>query len=173
MIDDPFGAFFGMPGKNKQNASQKKSKGILKELKITLEQAYQGKPILYKNTRMIVCQKCEGKGGQNTNPCTACKATGVTQKMMMIGPGMYQHMTAPCESCHGEGNLCEEKDICENCKGKKTVEVESELEVLLEAGVPDDYEMKFEGQGFEEVFILCSILLNEKNSLDYCLEIFS
>jgi len=73
------------------------------------------------------------------------------QKMMMLGPGMYQHMTSPCSDCAGSGNVLDEKDLCELCQGKKMVEIEKELDVTLECGVPHDHDYLFEAEGQEEV----------------------
>ena len=49
--------------------------------------------------------------------CGACKGKGMIEKMMMLGPGMYQHMTQPCSECKGEGKKIDPKDICKSCKG--------------------------------------------------------
>lgn len=116
-----------------------------------MEDAFLGKHLKYKNNRLTVCSKCDGKGGENAKACSTCKGKGMIQKMMMLGPGMYQHMTSPCSDCAGSGNVLDEKDLCELCQGKKMVEIEKELDVTLECGVPHDHDYLFEAEGQEEV----------------------
>lgn len=118
---------------------------------INLEDAYLGKNIKYINKRQTLCTSCEGIGGTSPKPCISCKGQGMTQKMMMLGPGMYQQMSVPCNDCLGEGKIIEEENLCSLCKGKKMIPIEKELEVILECGVPQEYEYLFEGEGEEQV----------------------
>ena len=142
-----------MGGMNPHNSKKsQKLKPILKELSVALEDVYQGKHLKYINKRLVICKKCEGKGGVNVTSCSVCKGKGMTEKMMMLGPGMYQHMSIPCNDCAGEGNIIEEKDFCEECKGKKMVEIEKELDVALDCGAPQEHDYLFEGEGQEQVF---------------------
>ena len=137
----------------KVSKKAQKLKPMLKELSITLEDVYQGSKIKFQHKRYKICEKCEGKGGVNAQSCPGCKGKGLLEKMMMLGPGMYQHMTVPCTDCKGEGRIVEEKDLCEECKGKRVIEAEKELEVTLDPGVPNEHDYLFEGEGHEEVFI--------------------
>ena len=40
-------------------------KGKLIELKVTLEEVYEGKMHEFKHSRKRICEACEGKGGKN------------------------------------------------------------------------------------------------------------
>lgn len=64
-------------------------KGKLVEIKVNLEEVYEGKMINLKQTRKRVCETCNGKGGANTQACITCKGKKVVTKLVMLGPGMY------------------------------------------------------------------------------------
>lgn len=46
----------------------------------------------------------------------------------------------------------EEKDRCKKCKGQKVADVEKNVEVPLEKGVPDEHDYTFYGESDEMVF---------------------
>lgn len=73
----------------------------------------------------------------------------MVEKMMMLGPGMYQHVQQPCKDCGGEGKRVEAGDVCKECKGKKIFDRKKELDVYVEAGTPDEHVMNFYGEGDE------------------------
>jgi DnaJ family protein A protein 2 len=58
------------------------------------------------------------------------------QKLIQLGPGMYTQTAAPCDDCHGQGTIFEEKDRCTNCKGQRIVESTKTFQVTIEPGVP-------------------------------------
>lgn len=67
----------------------KKMKGKLMEIKVSLEEVYEGKMVNLKQTRKRVCEACDGKGGANTAVCSTCKGKRMVTKLVMLGPGMY------------------------------------------------------------------------------------
>ena len=69
--------------------------------------------------------------------------------MMMLGPGMYQHVEQACKDCGGEGNKVDPKDICKDCKGNKIFERKKELDVYIEPGTPNEHVLNFYGEGDE------------------------
>ena len=72
-------------------------------------------------------------------------------KMVQMGPGMYAQTRAPCDDCHGTGDMMSEEDRCAECKGEKILEEQKELEVKLDPGVPDNHVYTFAGEGHETV----------------------
>lgn len=119
---DIFSQFFGggMGGMGGQKSNKpKKGKPVLKELKVSLEDVYKGKMMKLSINRKRVCAACDGLGGKNVKTCTHCKGRGMVEKMVMLGPGMYQHATQPCKECKGEGKIMDPKDKCKVCNGMK------------------------------------------------------
>ena len=56
---------------------------------ITLKQAFDGYVKKIKVKRKKICSGCAGKGGSKVNDCNKCKGTGIINKMVQLGPGMY------------------------------------------------------------------------------------
>lgn len=48
-------------------------KPIIKEIAITLENAYSGNKIKCEVQRSVICSDCEGKGGKSSEACSECK----------------------------------------------------------------------------------------------------
>lgn len=154
--------FGGGPGGPRHPGSNKvrKNKAVKKELRISLENAYKGDLIKIPHTCTRVCTGCEGKGGKNEKICPSCKGKGVIEKLLQLGPGMYQQVRQNCAECKGEGKSMNEKDKCKKCKGEKITNVNKNLEIAIEKGVPDHHMINMHGEGDELVnfFILIEII---------------
>lgn len=154
---DILSQMFGFGGGQKKSNKQKKAKPTLKEVEITLEEAYTGKMMKFDIQRKRACKTCHGQGGTNLKKCGPCKGQGMVMKMMQMGPGMYTQSTQRCGSCGGEGQIIEEGSKCKDCKGKKLFEEKKKIECSLEPGVPDDYDYILYGES-DEFVIFCLIL---------------
>jgi DnaJ family protein A protein 2 len=62
-------------------------------LDVKLEDVFLGKMVKLPHNRKKICDACDGKGGSNVKTCAPCKGKGMVEKMIMLGPGMYQHST--------------------------------------------------------------------------------
>jgi DnaJ family protein A protein 2 len=69
-----------------------------------------------------------------------------------MGPGMFAQTRAPCDDCHGTGDMMLEEDKCPKCRGEKIQEETKNFEIQLQPGVLDNHEYKFPGEGNEVVF---------------------
>jgi DnaJ family protein A protein 2 len=149
---------FGMPGgrqKGGGGGSQvRKGKSVKMELKIKLEAAYNGELMKIPHQCTRNCEECGGKGGSDVKTCTGCKGRGVVEKMVQLGPGMYQQIRNHCGTCKGEGKIVEEKSKCKVCKGQKVKTVKKTLEVAVEKGVPSKHPIIMHGEADEEVNII-------------------
>ena len=55
------------------------------ELRVQLEDLYNGKSKKLAIQRQVICCKCDGKGGQGApTRCTVCKGTGMTGKRSLL-----------------------------------------------------------------------------------------
>jgi len=88
---DIFEHFFNRGGPSQKKGHQK-AKPKAMEIKVKLEDIYNGKSEKLQISRKRNCETCDGKGGSNVTTCTACKGRCIVEKVMMLGPGMYQHV---------------------------------------------------------------------------------
>jgi len=159
---DPFadilGGLFGRKGGGGRQGP-KKAKPVLKELKITLEDAYNGKVIKMPHTRNKLCATCDGKGGKDAKKCTTCKGQGVVEKVVQLGPGFLSSTRAPCSDCKGEGMKIDKENLCKTCKGNKIVQEQKTIEVAIEPGVPHEHHITFTGDADEYPGIMAGDLI--------------
>jgi len=55
---------------------------MLKEMEITLEEAYNGSMKKIKIQRYRICTTCDGKGGKDVKTCKECSGRGIIKKMI-------------------------------------------------------------------------------------------
>lgn len=56
--------------------------------------------------------------------CGKCKGSGIVNRLVQLGPGMYSQSQGKCGDCNGLGEKMKEEDRCKSCKGKKVVKAE-------------------------------------------------
>ena len=149
---DPFDFFRGFGSRSRENV-KRKCKAKLVELKITLEDSYNGGRKEVEYDRRIICPKCKGSGSSNPNAkttCSKCNGSGVRLVVQRHGPMIMQTQTT-CDECNGEGKII--KDKCKECKGQMVKTIKRKIGVDLEKGVPDGhrYKMACEGDEYPEV----------------------
>jgi len=111
---------------------------------VTLEDLYNGASRQVKISRRVLCKSCKGsgaKGGQTTT-CPHCQGKGQVMSMQSLGPGFNIQMQTPCNHCGGKGKIA--KHVCPICGGSKLQVEEKALDVVIERGMADAYEVKFE-----------------------------
>lgn len=147
---DIFDMFFG--GGRGRHRGPPKGKDVVHQLKVSLEDLYNGavrKLALQKNS---ICSKCEGRGGKKgaVDTCMNCRGTGVQVRIQQLGPGMVQQIQSQCHDCNGQGEVINAKDRCKTCNGKKTVRERKILEVHIDKGMKDGQQIPFMGEGDQE-----------------------
>jgi len=147
-MEDLF-SMFGGGGPRRQQQGAKKTKPVMKEVQVKLEEVFEGKVVKLPIKKRICCESCSGKGGKNIKTCSDCKGQGFKIKTQMLGPGMIQQSQVPCNACRGEGKIFDEKDRCTVCKGEKIKDVEKILEIPIDKGIPDEKTILFAGEGNE------------------------
>jgi len=150
---DPFEGLFGglfggrRGGGGKQG--QKKVKPTVKEIKVTLEDIYNGKMKNITFQRQRNCEACDGKGGKDAKKCSTCKGQGMVEKVVQLGPGFISSSRSVCHDCRGEGTTYDKANKCKACKGNKVNNEEKTIEVPIEQGAPNDHHVVFSGEGDE------------------------
>eukprot|EP00930_Biecheleria_cincta_P003544 TRINITY_DN104483_c0_g1_i1.p1 TRINITY_DN104483_c0_g1~~TRINITY_DN104483_c0_g1_i1.p1 ORF type:complete len:549 (+),score=143.70 TRINITY_DN104483_c0_g1_i1:126-1649(+) len=129
---DIFEAFFGGGGRRAGGGQRRrqKTKDVVQNLKVTLEQMYAGATKKMAITRQVIDKK---KGVQE---CRDCDGRGVKVEVIRMGP-MIQQMQSQCHACGGQGKSFQQKQDREV------------LEVHIQKGSPDNHKVQFRGMADE------------------------
>ncbi|CAG7787083.1 unnamed protein product [Allacma fusca] len=144
------GMFFGGGGGHRR---PQKGEDIVKPLKVTLEDLYNGKTTTVTVERKAVCKVCQGAGTPNARaarPCTDCRGSGVKMTYRQLGPGLVQQIHTVCPKCSGNGTVIPEKDRCKSCDGKKILVETKEIEINVDKGMIHGMKITLSGQGDTE-----------------------
>lgn len=148
---DIFDMFFGGGGRARQRAPQK-GKDVIHQLRVSLEDLYNGTTRKLSLKKKVICAKCEGKGGKEgaVEKCPNCKGSGMQVHIRQLGPGMVQQIQSVCGECSGKGERINPKLRCKVCLGKKVVDDHKILEVHVDKGMKDGENIRFSGEGDQE-----------------------
>ena len=106
---------------------KRKTRSILQQMKVSLEDIYLGKEKYLEIKRDRICKKCKGSGSKDPNAqskCSTCDGRGYRMVVQRIAMGMIQTQQT-CPDCRGEGEIIKEK--CSECKGRKVVRESNDL----------------------------------------------
>lgn len=111
---------------------------------VSLEDLYNGSSRTLKVSRRVICKSCKGSGakGGQTQPCKHCGGRGQVMSVQSLGPGFNVQMQTPCQHCQGKGKIA--KHVCDKCGGSRLQLEEKALELLIERGMRDGHEVRFE-----------------------------
>ncbi|XP_030753959.1 dnaJ homolog subfamily A member 1 [Sitophilus oryzae] len=150
---DLFDMFFGGGfGGGRGRRRERKSKDVVHQLTVSLEDLYKGtvrKLALQKN---VICDKCEGRGGKKgaVEQCPTCRGSGMQVQVQQLRPGILQQIQTVCPECRGQGERINPKDRCKQCQGKKVIRDRKILEVHIDKGMTDGQKIVFNGEGDQE-----------------------
>ncbi|CAH3042484.1 unnamed protein product [Porites lobata] len=149
---DIFDMFFGTGHGRHRGRQERKGKDMIHQLKVSLEDLYNGTTRQLALQKNVICAKCEGRGGKKGSvvTCNTCHGSGMYIRIHQIGPGMVQQIHTQCRDCGGSGERIPEKDRCKNCQGRKTVKERKILEVHIDKGMRDGQKITFSGEGDQE-----------------------
>jgi len=132
--------------RNFSNQGRRVRKGqvIRINLKLTLEEMFNGinKTIKYK--KFVNCQSCNSKGGHKVSRCGTCGGAGRLIRQQQFGPHIIQE-EVQCHVCNGKGEKVE--DTCTTCAGVGLTQKEVNLDLSVPAGVMDGSTQISEGGG--------------------------
>ena len=152
-MDDLLSQMFGGGGRGGRGGptGPKKGKPVMHPLKCTLEEIYKGKATKIAVNRERICQPCGGIGGKEgaVQKCTTCRGRGIVTKMTQLGPGMYSQSQGPCEDCRGKGEVIDDANKCQICKGKKVTKEKKIIDASIDKGAPNNCQYTFHGEADE------------------------
>lgn len=154
---DIFESFFGTSGGGSFGGSgrgsrrQRRGDDVVHQLKVSLEDLYNGTSKKLSLSRNVICSKCKGKGSKTgaSGRCAGCQGSGMKVSIRQLGPNMIQQMQHVCADCRGSGETISEKDKCGQCKGQKVVQDKKLLEVHVEKGMQHGQKITFQGEADE------------------------
>jgi DnaJ family protein A protein 2 len=145
---DIFDLFTG--GRGGKNV-KRKTKSVLQEMVVSLEDIFVGKEKYLEIKRYRICKKCRGNGSKDPNAntkCPGCNGKRVKLVVQRMGNTILQSQQT-CPDCRGEGYIIKNEDKCEACNGQKVNQESKMLKILLDKGAPDGKRYTFEGESDE------------------------
>jgi len=123
---------------------KRKGQDLRVNLKLDLEETFNGihKKIRYK--RMTVCSPCSGKGGHKVSTCEMCKGLGSIYRRRQLGSHVIQEQVM-CHICTGTGEQV--TNTCHDCSGSGLVAEDVVIELDIPAGIQDGVQIMQEGGG--------------------------
>jgi len=142
---NPFDIFnFNNRGGEKKG-EMPKGPGLTIDVEVVLEDLYNGKDLEILQKRQTLCPKCRGSGAKDPDDvknCPVCDGQGVRIVTQKLGPGFVTQTQTTCDHCGGKGKISTSE--CEYCKGKKTSRGDQTINIFIEKGMPEGFEIKSE-----------------------------
>jgi molecular chaperone DnaJ len=148
-----FGDISSMFNFGNNNNSRSINRDLKMSLRISMDDALNGKKINISLNRKIACEKCHGEGNKKTNElCVDCNGRGRVQS---INGNMIIQMT--CRACGGNGKKTEK---CSFCNGLGYSDKEEKININVPSGIPPMSTMKMNGKG-NEVYVRNSKIIGD------------
>jgi len=147
---DPFDVFAQFFGGHHQQQQQRRGPNMVMDMEVELQDIYTGKSYEIQIQRKQICDHCEGSGARSASDihdCEVCGGRGVRIVKHMLAPGMYQQVQMQCDRCGGRGRTIRHQ--CPHCHGQKVIEVESDITVDIDRGLPEGAELSYESEADE------------------------
>ncbi|EFG36940.1 chaperone DnaJ [Brucella sp. NVSL 07-0026] len=142
IFEDIFGQMMG-GGRRRSNGGRERGADLRYNMEVTLEEAYAGKTAQIRVPTSITCDECSGSGakpGSQPTTCTMCSGSG----RVRAAQGFFS-VERTCPGCNGRGQII--KDPCEKCHGQGRVTQERSLSVNIPAGIEDGTRIRLAGEG--------------------------
>ena len=134
-----FDHFFGGGG----NAQDGRGSDLRYDLRITLEEAFNGCEKEIELRKLDACDECNGSGatkGAKTSTCSLCRGRGE----VVASRGFFQ-VAQPCPQCHGAGKTIDKP--CKSCHGKGRAEMTTRIKLNIPAGIDEGSRLRSSGAG--------------------------
>lgn len=141
VFDDLFGDFMGGRGGGRQRAMR--GSDLRYNMRVTLEDAYQGLQKTINVPTSVPCNSCEGsgaEGGAEPTTCPTCSGMGKVRAQQ----GFFT-VERTCPTCSGMGQIVQ--NPCKACGGQGRVEKDRALNVNIPAGVETGTRIRLSGEG--------------------------
>tara|TARA_R110000803_G_scaffold74903_4_gene139081 strand:+ start:9675 stop:10766 length:1092 start_codon:yes stop_codon:yes gene_type:complete len=137
--------FGGRSGRNPFGGQrEKRGQDILFNMKVTLEDVFNGITKKFKYNRKSACGSCNGAGGANEETCSSCGGNGFVIQQTRTPMGIMNSQTT-CHICHGEGKNM--KDTCNTCDGRGVDNKEEIISINIPKGISEQESLQYAGMG--------------------------
>jgi len=144
-MNDIFSSMFGGRDPfNRQRERQRKGQDLILNIRISLEDIFNGSTKKFKYKRNTPCGTCDGAGGKNERNCPTCQGRGHVITHINTQMGVMQQMTE-CGNCKSIGKIVD--DVCNTCNGHGVNLKEEVIEVKTPHGVSDSDTLQYVGMG--------------------------
>ena len=144
VFEDLFGDFMGGGGRGgRQGRAARRGADLRYNLKVSLEDAFNGKQATIQVPGSQDCASCKGtgaEGGAQPQTCPTCQGAGKVRAQQ----GFFT-IERTCPTCQGQGQII--KDPCRACAGAGQVRKERSLNVQVPPGVETGTRIRLAGEG--------------------------
>ena len=144
VFEDLFGEFMGgQRGGQRRRGGASRGADLRYNLRVTLEEAFQGKQETITVPGSVQCEACSGtgaEGGAQPAACPTCSGMGKVRAQQ----GFFT-IERTCPTCAGRGQVV--KNPCKTCNGATRVTKERRLTVNIPAGVETGTRIRLAGEG--------------------------
>ncbi|MEH6387467.1 MULTISPECIES: molecular chaperone DnaJ [Pseudomonas] len=143
IFGDVFGDIFGGAAGGRGRSNVQRGSDLRYTLELDLEEAVRGTSVTIRVPTLVACETCEGSGAKKgTKPITCTTCGGHGQVRMQQG---FFSVQQTCPRCHGTGQMI--ADPCNDCHGQGRVEEQKTLSVKVPAGVDTGDRIRLGGEG--------------------------
>lgn len=147
-LGDLFDAFLGQTGFGRQ-ARRGPTRGPDNEviLDLSFEEAVFGAEQEVSLRAVVTCGTCSGSGARPGTTPTSCPSCGGVGEVRRVRQSILGQMvtSAPCQTCHGMGEVV--SSPCPDCRGDGRKTEERSYTVEVPAGVDDGSTLRLSGRG--------------------------
>jgi molecular chaperone DnaJ len=144
VFDDLFGDFMGgQRGRGQARQRGRRGSDLRYNLRISLEDAFNGKAAQLNVPSSSQCEECNGtgaEGGAEPVACPTCAGLGKVRAQQ----GFFT-VERTCPTCAGRGQII--KNPCKSCAGAGRVQKDRTLSVNIPAGVETGTRIRLAGEG--------------------------
>ena len=144
VFGDIFGDFMGAGAQGARASPQAHYQGsdLQYNIKVTLEEAFNGCEKVISFRAPAICKNCSGKGSKTgkVQKCKTCHGSGYSR----IQQGFFV-MEQTCPACKGAGESV--VDPCPSCRGEGRSMQERKIKVKIPVGVADRSKIRVSGEG--------------------------
>lgn len=136
------GGFGGFGGFQRQRGQP--GRDLITQVTITLEDVADGVTLDLPIKRLVFCEECRGKGGENFDTCDQCHGQGAVRQAKRTPFGVFA-TTTTCRGCKGQGEVPDK--ICTECNGEGRHTSKEPIEVKIPAGIHDAMKVRVADAG--------------------------